>query len=161
MTKQCALPFVGDAIELPLGEVFLDSTSGSENIATLALLVTELAVSNIFLVNRMTGAFVRSNTSDPQVYRLWIVWGHNWSVAALPSCVLVFSIGTGLYCTNTKRWHNLPHIRSRRKHVCQQYATCQHVNECLWLEWRRWRSSSKHHLKTHTSVSTVVYSWFE
>ncbi|KIP01988.1 hypothetical protein PHLGIDRAFT_16846 [Phlebiopsis gigantea 11061_1 CR5-6] len=75
MTKQCALPFVGDAIELPLGEVFLDSTSGSENIATLALLVTELAVSNIFLV-----------------YRLWIVWGHNWSVAALPSCVLVFSI---------------------------------------------------------------------
>ena len=50
MTKQCALPFVGDSVELPLGEVFLDSVSGTDNIATMALLVAELAVSNMFLV---------------------------------------------------------------------------------------------------------------
>ena len=51
MVRKGAMPFVGGNVELPLAKVFQDSSSASENIATLALLVAELAVSNTFLVS--------------------------------------------------------------------------------------------------------------
>ncbi|KIP01987.1 hypothetical protein PHLGIDRAFT_122858 [Phlebiopsis gigantea 11061_1 CR5-6] len=84
---QVVSPFASDVLEVPLRELFATAVSAAEDIASLALFIVELIVSDAFLI-----------------YRLWVVYSQDWRIVAMPACALVLAVvSESIFVNNASR----------------------------------------------------------